>query len=405
MKVLHITAQKPNSTGSGIYMSAVVKGFKDLGYQQAIIAGIDKDDVKTLPIEGIKFYPVQYNTKQLPFNVLGMSDTMPYASTRYKDMDNEMVIRFKEIFKENIEKVIDEFKPNKIICHHLYLLTALVRETVKDIPVVAICHGTCIRQLGSHDLEKEYILKNIKKLDMIFALHEEQRKQIISIFDVNEGKVKVLGSGYDQNIFFENKKDQVNNKKLNITYAGKIAEAKGVKSLIKSLEQLNHYKDILNINIIGDGHDQYEYDEIVNLVKYSNHNINFLGKIEQTKLASVFRETHLFILPSFYEGLPLVVIEALASGCSVVTTDIPGVKEWIGDKINNSGKINYVSLPKMKAIGVVKNKEELDNFESNLANSIENMIIKIKDKSIMNKSIKIQDKTWSGLCIRLESMI
>lgn len=403
MKILHITTQKPTSTGSGTYMCAVVKGFKKLGYEQTIIAGIDKDDSKETPVEGVDYYPVLYNTQELPYNVLGMSDVMPYSSTRYKDIDEEQVNMLKEAFRKNIQKNINEFKPDLIICHHLYLLTAYIREIVKNIPLVGICHGTCLMQLSNHNLEKDYIISNIRNLDKIFALHEEQRKDIINIFSADENRVGVLGSGYDEDVFFNYHKE-LESEIINITYAGKIAKLKGVKSLIKSINKLDYDKNLININIVGDGHDLDEYNEIVTLGKKSDYKINFLVKIKQGDLATVFRQSHLFILPSFFEGLPLVVIEALASGCNVVTTDIPGVKDWIGEKINNSGKIDYIKLPNMKSVGVPY-EEELEDFEDRLYVSIDSMLKSIIEKNSRNRLLKMEDKTWSGLCKRLEEML
>ena len=63
MNILHIITQKPNSTGSGIYMSGMIKGFDKLGYSQGVIAGIDKEDSINCFDDNIKFYPVIYNTK------------------------------------------------------------------------------------------------------------------------------------------------------------------------------------------------------------------------------------------------------------------------------------------------------------------------------------------------------
>ena len=403
MKILHIITQKPNSTGSGVYMCGMINGFKKMGYNQAVIAGIDKDDNIKAFTDDISYYPVIYNSDELPFNVVGMSDVMPYKSTRYRDMDLDMVNMLKNDFKKNIKKAISEFEPDLIICHHLYLLTAFVREIVKDIQVVGICHGTCLRQIQSHDLEKEYILSNIKKLDAVFSLHDEQRKEIIGIFNIDEDKVFTLGSGYDEKMFF-NEVKKLNNDSITITYAGKICKLKGLKSLINSLDKLKYHKEFININIVGDGSSKEEYEEILELAQNNYFNINFLGKINQEHLSKLFRKSHIFMLPSFFEGLPLVVIESLACGCNVVTTDIPGVKQWIGDKINNSGKIGYVDLPKMKDIGIPFEKE-LSKFEEELANVLNDMIASILSEDTRNKKLHMKDKTWTGLCYRLENFI
>lgn len=108
MNILHIITQKPNSTGSGIYMSGMIKGFDKLGYSQGVIAGIDKEDSINCFDDNIKFYPVIYNTKEIPFDTLGMSDIMPYKSTMYKDVDEFMVKKLKNAFKIRIDKALDD---------------------------------------------------------------------------------------------------------------------------------------------------------------------------------------------------------------------------------------------------------------------------------------------------------
>ena len=202
MRILHITAQKPNSTGSGVYMSGLIESLNKLGNKQAVIAGIDVKDDKNSFGEDINYYPVIYNTEKLPFSVMGMSDNMPYESTRYKDLTKPMVKKIKEEFLNVLNHAIDDFKPDIIICNHLYLITAFVREAVRNIKVIGICHGTCLRQLNNIDLEKDYIINNVRELDSILVLHEEQRKEVIRIFNVNTKKISIIGSGYDDKIFY-----------------------------------------------------------------------------------------------------------------------------------------------------------------------------------------------------------
>lgn len=146
MRILNILTQKPNSTGSGIYLTELVKQFRLLGHEQAVVAGIDaKDTTEYLP--QIKFFPVKFNTPALPFPVVGMSDVMPYPSTRYNQLTKLMTAQLETAFIKALEPVIDDFNPDLIICHHLYFLTSIVREYFPQKRVVGICHGTDLRQL------------------------------------------------------------------------------------------------------------------------------------------------------------------------------------------------------------------------------------------------------------------
>lgn len=402
MKILHVITQKPNSTGSGVYMCGAIEGFKSLGYKQAVIAGISKFDDESIFDENVSFYPVKYNSSQMPFDVLGMSDVMPYKSTRYRDLNNEMTSIIKDNYKNIIKKALIEFEPDLIICNHLYMITALVREIVKDIPVYAICHGTCLRQFKSHDLEKDYILNYINQLDGIFALHDEQVSDIIDTFGVDKNKVYTLGSGYSDNIFFRG--DNLDNKKINITFAGKLCKSKGIESLIKSLDKLEYEKELIKVNIVGDSGNKKEYESIVNLSDSLSFKTEFLGKVKQSKLAEIFRNTHIFVLPSFYEGLPLVVIEALACGANVVTTNLPGLKQYLGKEINLSKKITYVDLPPMKSIDKPDEKY-ITIFEENLKEAISNNLESIISENTRNIFVDMESKSWNGLANRINEYI
>lgn len=81
MRILNISAQKPDSTGSGVYLAEMVRCELSAGHAAAVVAGVDASDEPTLP-EGAEPYFVRFNTEALPFNVCGMSDVMPYFGAK-----------------------------------------------------------------------------------------------------------------------------------------------------------------------------------------------------------------------------------------------------------------------------------------------------------------------------------
>jgi glycosyltransferase involved in cell wall biosynthesis len=81
------------------------------------------------------------------------------------------------------------------------------------------------------------------------------------------------------------------------------------------------------------------------------------------------RECHLFIIPSFYEGLSLVTLEALASGLWVVASELPGMREWVGPRLEEAGIVEYVALPRLRATDVPV-EEDLPTYEKRLTNGI-----------------------------------
>ena len=146
MRILTITAQKPNSTGSGFYLTELVKAFSEEGHEQAALAGIYQEDKVELP-EGVKFFPVYFKTEELPFPIAGMSDEMPYSSTRYCDMTEDMAEDFLREFLKVIARAVENLTPDLILCHHLYLLTAAVRKRFPEYRIYGFCHNTDLRQM------------------------------------------------------------------------------------------------------------------------------------------------------------------------------------------------------------------------------------------------------------------
>ena len=386
MRILSITAQKPHSTGSGVYLTGLVKGFATLGHEQAVVAGVYKEDEIHFP-EGTRVYPVYYRTESLPFPIAGMSDEMPYESTIYSQMTEDMVDAFRQAFLEKTREAVECFRPDLILCHHLYLLTALVREAFPQYKTAAICHGTGLRQIKKNSLERDYILAHIKELHKVFCLHREQREEISRVYGVPGERLEVIGSGFDDSIFrYMPVKKEDGVKRL--IYAGKLSEKKGVMSLLRSLvclEQLQRQWEQgemqqrletgqppepvkIEVWLAGGYGNQLEYETIKKLAEQSPYPVKFLGRLDQPQLAKRMNQADVFVLPSFYEGLPLVVIEALACGLQVVCTDLPGVRPWLEENIGTC-PVKFVPLPAiMNADEPVE--QEIPQFERRLAEAI-----------------------------------
>ena len=369
MKILSITAQKPHSTGSGTYMTELVRSWSAAGHEQAVVCGIYPDDTTDFPA-GVACYPVfftdtergirpepslvcpcktkRYELPALPFPIVGMSDIMPYRSTRYRDLTPEMVSEFEDAFISAVSRAAADLDPDLIVCHHLFLLTALVRKHFPERRIFAVSHGTDLRQMINCDNLREIVRPYIAGLDLALALHEEQRGRIISMFGFDENRVRVIGSGYSSRIFnTEGRSACCETDPVRICYAGKISRPKGVPELLAALEQLASDPAVppFELTMAGGCQDEALKPVLDELPSY----IQWLGQIPQPVLAEILRTSDIFVLPSYFEGLPLVLIEAMASGAVPVSTDLPGVREWIDANVTRPS-VRYVAMPEMKSV-------------------------------------------------------
>ena len=407
MKILNVSAQKPDSTGSGVYLAQTVRCELAAGHEAAVVCGIDADEECVLP-QGAQAFPVRFNTDELPFDVVGMSDEMPYPATRYRDLTPRMTWLFMHAFARRIEQARIEFRPDVIVCHHLYLVTAVASVCAEDEPVFAVCHSTDLRQMRAHDLQRFFILNNIRDLAGIFALHEAQAAEIVKMYGCEPGLVQVLGTGYDAAVFHcdgrraandadaeaadDSQPDAQDDRELSVLYAGKIWTKKGVLSLLEAFDLLE-CGGSARLLLAGGAGEAAEYERIANRAARCTRPVELLGRLTPEALAERYRAADVFVLPSFYEGLPLVVVEALACGCRVVVTDLPGIRPWL-ERALPGAPIVYVTPPRMIDVDTPR-EGDLPAFEQRLARAIE------QAAALPPCTLDMSALSWEGLTARL----
>lgn len=396
MRILNITAQKPDSTGSGVYLAEMVRCEVEAGHNAAVVCGVAQGD--PLPFsDDVAAYPVFFETDEVPFPVCGMSDEMPYRATRYRDMDAAMVEAFRSAFAKRIRRAMDEFQPDVVVCHHLYLLTALVRQLVEDIPVFAVCHSTDLRQMRSHGLERQAIIEGVCGLDGIFALHKAQREEIIELYGCAAEKVRVLGTGYNASVFSRGKAQRPQSGQCSLLYVGKIWEKKGVGCLLEALDQVHVPDGQLSLRLVGGHNDEEEFAGFQKRAESCAASVEFAGRLDIDDLVEAYRSADIFVLPSFFEGLPLVVVEALACGCRVVVSDLPGIKPWLMEHVPEAPVV-FVRPPRMRTADDPY-PEELPGFSERIARSIE------QAAGMDPFAGDMHSLTWEGLTTRFVSMV
>lgn len=400
MKILHVLAQLPARTGSGVYFSNMISEFKKYNHEQkAIYSYQEEDNWDLLNYEDRE--TIKFKTEELPFPIVGMSDVMPYENTLYSDMTEEMMEKYIINFKHKLEKIKKNYKPDIIFAHHLWILTSLVREVFKDTKIIGICHNTDLRQARMNPNIKSKYVNNLDKLDYVFSASEHQNNEIVEIYDIDYSKIRPVGGGFNQNIFYPLKEKKYDDK-VKLVFCAKIDQSKGIYELIEVYKSLE-LKDI-TLDIIGTPNDENN-KKIKAYIKEDN-SINLYNVKDQLSLGDELRSKDIYLMPSYYEGLGLMAIESLACGLYVVTTEIPALMKLLGPDINNSGVIKYVKLPRI--IDVDKPvKEDLPEFKENLKNALLEQIEKVRIKKDFNNDIKekIRSLSWEGLVDNMNEFI
>ncbi len=396
MRILHIQAQLPSKTGSGVYFTNIIKGLEDRA-QQACLYGCYSDfEWDILPKD--KQYQVVFPNKYCNFPLPGMSDVMPYESTIYGEMTPEMIGNWKRAFEPAVRQAVADLKPDIIISHHLWFLTNFIRQWFPDIKVTAVSHGTDLRQAKKHPhLAKQYT-KHIKDLDIIFTLSSEHIPSIKKIYGASEKQIHVLGSGFNEDNFYPAEKNK--DKDISIVYAGKIADSKGVFQLVDTFKnQLSDEKNV-NLELYGAG-DKEAVDRLKKGIE-SDPRMTYYGAVTQDVLGDIFRKHEVFVLPSYYEGLPLVVLESLACGMRVVVNEFPALIELLSGTINESGWVEYVKQPRLENVDQPV-ESDLSAYCDRLAEALKKQIKRARESAELREELheSINKYSWTGLVDRL----
>jgi colanic acid/amylovoran biosynthesis glycosyltransferase len=118
-----------------------------------------------------------------------------------------------------------------------------------------------------------------------------------------------------------------------LLYVGRIAANKGLPILLQSLVSLQSSHPEITLTVVGDGEDRSFLEEM-SLQLGLQERVNFVGYKSQAEVRQYLQQTEVFVLPSFAEGVPVVLMEAMAAGVPVVATQIAGISELVEDGIS-----------------------------------------------------------------------
>ena len=115
-----------------------------------------------------------------------------------------------------------------------------------------------------------------------------------------------------------------------LLFVGRLVRQKGLDLLFKALAGL---RQPFHLRLVGDGGQRGELEREAMHFPASCR-VEFLGWQDRNTIAALYREAHLFVFPSRDEGMPNVVLEAMASGLPVLATAIPGSTDLVRDGLN-----------------------------------------------------------------------
>jgi glycosyltransferase involved in cell wall biosynthesis len=120
---------------------------------------------------------------------------------------------------------------------------------------------------------------------------------------------------------------------LTILYVGELIKLKGINHLLAALQRVSREYSQVRLTIIGEGDCRTELGRMAEKLEIADY-IEFSGFLKPEKVKEHMLKSDVLVLPSMTEGLPRVIIEAMAVGLPVIATDVGSVKELVKDGEN-----------------------------------------------------------------------
>jgi glycosyltransferase involved in cell wall biosynthesis len=236
------------------------------------------------------------------------------------------------------------FKRLEAMCDVVHIHTPLAPVIATKLPIVSTVHTpmkTDIRNFESVGIFS-YLSKVqcgvscaleqklLKRSNMVTAVSNTVAQELVEWYGLERRGIEVIYNGVDEKIFAPNYNKP---EKKYILYVGSLAYRKGLFDLVECGKYIcKEYPDV-DFIIVGDGMLKDKLQKKVKKLELGNK-IVFKGHVPKTELIRLYQNATIHILPSHYEGLPTVLLEAMSCGLPVVATAVSGNLDVISDGEN-----------------------------------------------------------------------
>lgn len=149
---------------------------------------------------------------------------------------------------------------------------------------------------------------------------------------------------------------EYNDKNVNILFLAVLIKRKGIFDLIKAVDKIRYDKELTEYNIkfvlAGSGNDEVVIKRQIKNLDLEKYFI-FKGWIDGKEKIETIKTSQIFILPSYNEGLPMSILEAMSFGMPIITTNVGSIDEAVQNNVNgyivNPGNVEeiYESIKKI----------------------------------------------------------
>ncbi|MFH0836398.1 MAG: glycosyltransferase family 4 protein [Candidatus Micrarchaeota archaeon] len=287
-----------------------------------------------------KFLDPYRRLRQEMANVKDKNDLIKNAKTRnLKKVDAYNLRVAKKIAERH------ESKPYDLVHVHgrFNIGAAILAKHLCGVPSVWTVHSTIFDEAAEGKPDRlQYDVEKMGAADAnkIIAVSKRTKRQVAKEFNTKKSKIEVVYNGIDYSDFNALRPRKA--KRSKVLFHGRLTGQKGPKYFLMAARKLMQENPLASFIMSGKGHLRESLDFFARQLRIKRK-VDFPGFIPQSKLAQLYADSDVFVLPSVSEPFGITVLEAMAAGTPVVMSKTCGA----GEIVKNCVKVDYWDIDGM----------------------------------------------------------
>lgn len=210
---------------------------------------------------------------------------------------------------------------------------AMLTSSLSGIPFSYTLHGPA----ELYEPQSWHLAEKTARATFVACISNFARSQAMYFSDpVHWNKLKIVHCGvlpdrYDAPVPEGKPGDLGPDAPMRLLFVGRLTPIKGLRVLLEAFAAVHAARPNLSLTLVGDGDDRAHLERLAAPLGGA---VTFLGYRSQAEVARALGDADALVLPSFAEGLPVVLMEALAAGRPVIATRVAGVGELVEDGVS-----------------------------------------------------------------------
>lgn len=238
-----------------------------------------------------------------------------------KGFDIRMVFRLYKLFTS--------YRPEVVHTHRYVMQYVIPAAILSGVPVrVHTVHNIAEKELGKIQRKINSVFYRFFRVTPI-AISPIIKKTIMEEYKLPKDRIPMIYNGLNLEKYLPKIEYTAKNNSINILHIGRFEKQKNHIGLIESFKIVHDREPKAVLTLVGTGDLE---NEIFGLVKELNLEKSVIFAGVQSEVYKFYNQADIFVLPSLWEGMPITLIEAMASGVPIVATKVGGIPDMVEHK-------------------------------------------------------------------------